>query len=558
MKCKALTLLLLIAYLLSVLPFTKADVDYNANTYCFTFPTYSTAMAFDADQTFDRAYRENDYWYFNTSTISTIAFQVQIANLLVTDFFDFDSNTLGFTLIATSGTSITKIYVGNRGEPTDVTGETTWSYDSGTHITTITRTHASSHAIVVSWSGAPGDTTPPTISEVYYDNTMEDEACNFYATMTDDISCSYLTFSWNATGSWVLDTWAYYPHQTFQVGYTKTLPASGTIVSFRFYVNDTSGNWATSTIYTFTVTGIGENLVVLLAPIDGITSYTDSQTFTYTPTFYQTIENASLWTNITSTWEVLMWNATAITNATSNSFTYTFTASCTCIWNIAVYNSTNLVFAQANRTLTKSLEPRYSNLAHSTATELEDCTFSSLWVDGDGLSGYIFSIKTGLLFENESWVAFNGSPLEALASYDEALPSLDTVVQYRFYVNDTDDFWTATSLGIFTTTSGIPLAPDFSNWWQWLIEGDLLGFLQAIYVTVFGSADVFYGLVFMLISGAILIRTRSLVLLTILYLLVGPFLIVAVPFLSGLGILLSILGVGGLLFELFRPRSTSY
>ena len=93
---------------------------------------------------------------------------------------------------------------------------------------------------------------------------------------------------------------------------------------------------------------------------------------------------------------------------------------------------------------------------------------------------------------------------------------------------------------------------------QFLAEGDLVGFLQALYVMVFSSADIFYALLAMLGMGAIYIRTRSLIFLSILWLLVGGFFIVALPLVAGLGVVFLILGVAGLLFQLFKPHSSSY
>lgn len=93
---------------------------------------------------------------------------------------------------------------------------------------------------------------------------------------------------------------------------------------------------------------------------------------------------------------------------------------------------------------------------------------------------------------------------------------------------------------------------------QFLAEGDLLGFLQALYVTAFTSADVFYGFLTMLFLGAIYIRTHSLALLCILWILVGSVFMVAMPLVAGLGMILLILGIGGMLYQLFRARSSQY
>lgn len=104
----------------------------------------------------------------------------------------------------------------------------------------------------------------------------------------------------------------------------------------------------------------------------------------------------------------------------------------------------------------------------------------------------------------------------------------------------------------------VPETTSFTPFWQWLQEGDFLGFLQAIYINVFQSPDIFYGLIFMLVFGAIYLRTKSLPLLVILWLLIGGTLVVLIPIVSGLGIVLIIMGISGLLFQLFRPHSSSY
>jgi len=92
----------------------------------------------------------------------------------------------------------------------------------------------------------------------------------------------------------------------------------------------------------------------------------------------------------------------------------------------------------------------------------------------------------------------------------------------------------------------------------WLSEGDFLGFFQALYITAFMSPDVFYGTIIMVFMGAIYIRTKSLALISILWILIGSGFMVAVPIAAGLGLLLIILGIGGMLFSLFKARTSSY
>lgn len=85
---------------------------------------------------------------------------------------------------------------------------------------------------------------------------------------------------------------------------------------------------------------------------------------------------------------------------------------------------------------------------------------------------------------------------------------------------------------------------------QFLVEGDIFGFLQAIYVSAFQSSDVFYGVIVLLFTSPLYIRTRSLLLLCIIWVLLGTLFITAMPIISGIATFLWIMGVGGMLLSL--------
>ena len=81
------------------------------------------------------------------------------------------SNNLTFTVSAPSGsTSTTKVYVGDKGQPTSVSGATNWSYDEATKILTITVVHSSPATITVDWI------IPPALIQTLRNN--------YYAVMT--------------------------------------------------------------------------------------------------------------------------------------------------------------------------------------------------------------------------------------------------------------------------------------------------------------------------------------------------------------------------------------
>lgn len=64
----------------------------------------------------------------------------------------YSSSKLTFTVSASSGTtSITKVYVGDKGKPTSVSGATSWSYDATTKTLIIIIIHSSSQTVILEW-----------------------------------------------------------------------------------------------------------------------------------------------------------------------------------------------------------------------------------------------------------------------------------------------------------------------------------------------------------------------------------------------------------------------
>ena len=92
---------------------------------------------------------------------------------------------------------------------------------------------------------------------------------------------------------------------------------------------------------------------------------------------------------------------------------------------------------------------------------------------------------------------------------------------------------------------------DVGTLLQYLVTGDYLGLLQAIYVSAFLSADIFYGVLIMLFTAPLYIRTKSLLLLCIMWIMLGSLVIVALPLVSGIAFLMVIFGFAGVLFKTF-------
>ena len=97
----------------------------------------------------------------------------------------------------------------------------------------------------------------------------------------------------------------------------------------------------------------------------------------------------------------------------------------------------------------------------------------------------------------------------------------------------------------------VPIPLEIPSWMQFLYEGDFFGLIQAIYVNAFQSADLFYAVVVLLFTAPIYIRTKSLVFMSIAWILFGGLIIVAMPLVSVVAIFLVAMGLGGLLFKLY-------
>jgi hypothetical protein len=104
------------------------------------------------------------------------------------------------------------------------------------------------------------------------------------------------------------------------------------------------------------------------------------------------------------------------------------------------------------------------------------------------------------------------------------------------------------------TPGGTTILPslNFDFIWIYLISGDFLGALQALFLGAFGFLDLVYGLGAMLFIVPLYLRTKSLLLISIVWMILGTFFITVMPMVSGLAVLFIALGIGGLLYRLFR------
>lgn len=153
------------------------------------------------------------------------------------------------------------------------------------------------------------------------------------------------------------------------------------------------------------------NSVELKSPNNGATETAWSVDFVFNATFYQTIQNASLHMENTTTvpssisWTTHHWNTSLVENKTDETITFSFSGNGegSYKWNIEVFNSTYGVYATSNRTLTIDVPPRYQNV-DSNATSIEEGEAILLYaqgLDGIGLDyAWLWTNETGGIGQN--------------------------------------------------------------------------------------------------------------------------------------------------------------
>jgi hypothetical protein len=105
--------------------------------------------------------------------------------------------------------------------------------------------------------------------------------------------------------------------------------------------------------------------------------------------------------------------------------------------------------------------------------------------------------------------------------------------------------------------SGNGTTPDILNvnsFWIYLMNGNLIGFFRAIYITAFGLSSILYAAFVMLIVIPVYLRTKSLWLLCVLWILLGGFALPLIPEVSTLAVVFLALGIGGIIYNLVRSR----
>lgn len=253
-----------------------------------------------------------------------------------------------------------------------------------------------------SWTDGPGaiyaqwdalfeiwgdDIVSPLYTNGNHSTTWAGYACQFSVNVSDNGVLNQGIFSTNNTGAWVNETAYIFTANPSWCNATKTLNVTiGNIVQYRWYLNDVSYNWNTTTIFSLTIT--------------------------------------------------------------PGPFWY-------------VVYGTNATDAGAI------------------------CQFTCYWMDGLGLSGFIFSTNNTGAWINDTWTAMAG--LGDWANATHVLNSTIGVdVAYLWYANNTLGNWNTTLTYTVLTTDpalGAPVVPPWSIPYYYPLLGkclDLIGCLGAV------------------------------------------------------------------------------
>jgi KaiC/GvpD/RAD55 family RecA-like ATPase len=100
---------------------------------------------------------------------------------------------------------------------------------------------------------AARDITPPVWSDARTNNTAPGQPTLFYVKWADNTGLSGFIFGTNNTGTWVNSTWTSMSGAVNWSNVTRTLNnTQGIVVQWRVWANDTSNNWNSTNVFSFT------------------------------------------------------------------------------------------------------------------------------------------------------------------------------------------------------------------------------------------------------------------------------------------------------------------
>lgn len=116
-----------------------------------------------------------------------------------------------------------------------------------------------------------------------------------------------------------------------------------------------------------------------------------------------------------------------------------------------------------------------------------------------------------------------------------------------------NDSYIAVDTAVFAVNVDATLpSVNMDAFWIFFYEGNFLGGIQSFFISSFLNLETAIALIAMLFLVPLYLRTKSLMLICVLWIMLGGFFIAAMPMASGLAVLFMALGVGGVVWRLFK------
>jgi hypothetical protein len=265
--------------------------------------------------------------------------------------------------------------------------------------------------------------------------------------------------TYQTSSSWISDIVDYASGNYATPPNPFPLSASQGTYEFSIYAN-----------YTLTLPALS---VTLNTPTSGSSSTNQSINFAFTPVTYgSAIQNATLYTNVTTVWAATQTNVTAVVNNTLDAIVYAGWSSFNTIeWNILIWNTTVSVFASANYTLT--IVSSLPSLSVSLITP-------NSGIFGNATINFVYTPVTyGSAIQNTSvctnitgsWVETQGNTSTVTNNAQNTIsysvwPSYGTFVWNIQVYNTTANVFAVANY-TFTITSGLPYNYSWVGNSQW-------------------------------------------------------------------------------------------
>ncbi len=132
------------------------------------------------------------------------------------------------------------------------------------------------------------------------------------------------------------------------------------------------------------------------------------------------------------------------------------TVGCTIQWKVYANDTLGNVTESSTYSYTTTLNlPAYSNIGVNNTIANRSTMFYAYWTSDSGLSGFILSTNNSGTWQNESWQLMTGTG--NWSNYTKTLnDTAGLSIGYRFYVNDTANYWGTTSISTLFTDEGVP------------------------------------------------------------------------------------------------------